>query len=210
MRRARKAVQVPSELTDRLRDIESEIDLERPRHSARPLPQVVDILVRVGVDRKVAESNPLKQSINPMDMNGLTGLLELEGFKLSRFLPGHKIDYTNLYPGNNVYFNGCIFELQSGREVWYGDLDVTESRTKLSELADIFRAPFVATIEIPYRFQERLQFHPGGGAEVVSGLLSFIVEGSDKHGPQVTFFLPRGASEAEMKVFLNDVAKRFG
>jgi hypothetical protein len=94
-----------------------------------------------------------------METNELTKILEKNGLKLGRMIANHKTEYLQKHPFNKVFFNACIFELDEGKEVWYGDIDLNDEKTlnALINSALEYNAPFLLTVETPYRFAEKLK-----------------------------------------------------
>ncbi|MGC8681656.1 MAG: hypothetical protein ACP5TW_06460, partial [Thermoplasmata archaeon] len=70
-----------------------------------------------------------------------------------------KTEYKENHPFNNVFFNGCIFELNEGKEVWYGDVDINDEKTYNAFIKTIleYKEPFLLTVETPYRFMDKLK-----------------------------------------------------
>ena len=87
-----------------------------------------------------------------MESNELTEILEKKGLKMGRMISSSKTEYRRKRPFNKVFFNACIFELDEGREVWYGDVDLNDEKTFKSLIK-----PFLLTAETPYRFGEKLK-----------------------------------------------------
>lgn len=54
--------------------------------------------------------------------------------------------------GHEVYWNACAFTAD-GRQVWYGDLDLTVDADKVQAAADACGEPILITPEQPFRFE---------------------------------------------------------
>ena len=68
-----------------------------------------------------------------------------------RLLADDKDEYSLSHPGHTVCFNACVFD-RRGREIWFGDLDLTLEGNKLRQLAAAV-GPVWITPEHPYRWQ---------------------------------------------------------
>ncbi len=90
--------------------------------------------------------------------NDLLRILEKNGLKLGRMIDSSKTHYRQIHPFNIVFFNACIFELDNGTEVWYGDIDLNDEETfyKLISTVMEYGKPFLLTSETPYRFEKQL------------------------------------------------------
>lgn len=114
----------------------------------------------------------LETKANKMIENRLTEILEKNGLKIGRMISSSKTDYIKTFPFNKVFFNACIFELNNGKEVWYGDIDINDEKTmkSLVESTLEYNEPFLLTVETPYRFGENLKI----GNIIDAGGLKFI------------------------------------
>lgn len=80
----------------------------------------------------------------------LTEILEKHGLGSGRMVSGSKSMYGRDNPNHKVYFNACIFD-KTATQVWWGDLDITESEKVLKEVAKEYGHEFYVTPEHPYR-----------------------------------------------------------
>lgn len=89
----------------------------------------------------------------------LSKILGKNGLKIGRMISLNKIDYVQTFPSNKVFFNACIFELNKGNEVWFGDIDIDDEETMkaLINSALEYDEPFLLTSETPYRFSKTLK-----------------------------------------------------
>lgn len=102
----------------------------------------------------------------------LTKVLEGNGLPVGRLIASSKSEYSRAHPFNRPFFNGCIFELAGGNEVWFGDIDINDEETlnALIKSALDYNNPFILTTETPYRFSDKLQI----GNLMSAGGLDFI------------------------------------
>lgn len=77
-----------------------------------------------------------------------------------RMISGSKSAYCDAHPNHTVLFNACLFA-GDGREVWFGDIDLTLERGKLEALAERIGTLYL-TPERPYRWHG---FDPAEDAE---------------------------------------------
>lgn len=84
-------------------------------------------------------------------------------------ISGSKSGYRKFYPNNLAVFNSNVC-LKSGK-VWHGDLDLSESKITLQNLANQLKEDVYVLYEMDARFENektpRLEravaiFHPGG------------------------------------------------
>jgi len=57
------------------------------------------------------------------------------GLSMGRLLSYSKSAYCREHPKNIVIFNSNVFSEKENRKVWFGDIDLTEDRKALSEIA---------------------------------------------------------------------------
>lgn len=93
--------------------------------------------------------NPFTGTTNTVEAP-LTEILAKHGLGSGRMISGSKSMYGRAHPDNKVYFNACIFD-KTATQVWWGDLDVTESKDVLKEVAKEYKHMFYVTPEHPYR-----------------------------------------------------------
>lgn len=107
-----------------------------------------------------------------MIKTNLIEILEKNGLRLGRMISSSKSLYHRNHPFNKIFFNACIFELDEGMEIWYGDIDINDEETfnSLVKSAIEYKKPFLLTIETPYRFSGKLQI----GIIINSGGIKFI------------------------------------
>jgi hypothetical protein len=83
--------------------------------------------------------------------------LEDQGLLQGKMLSASKTGYCDLHPDHTVFFNACIFiKERKGfrpeyRQVWWGDIDLTESRGAVIAAADACGQDLWVTRE-KYRF----------------------------------------------------------
>lgn len=76
------------------------------------------------------------------DARVLDEALEAQGLLQGRMISASKSGYCEQYPDHDVFFNACIFIKErkrlkaTYRQVWWGDLDLTLSRSALIAAAD--------------------------------------------------------------------------
>jgi len=80
----------------------------------------------------------------------LTDILAKHGFINGRMISLSKSRYGESHPNHKVYFNACIFD-KKAKEVWYGDIDITEDEDKLKQIAKESKQTFYVTPEHPFR-----------------------------------------------------------
>ena len=80
----------------------------------------------------------------------LTEILSNNGFHSGRMIAFSKSRYGESHPNHKVYFNACIFD-KKAKEVWYGDIDLTEDEEKLKQVAKESKQIFYVTPEHPFR-----------------------------------------------------------
>jgi hypothetical protein len=76
---------------------------------------------------------------------------EKRNFYLGRMISGSKSGYRRAYPDNDVLFNANIFS-PSGRNKWYGDLDITKDAKVLQEICDELQEELIVVPEMLGRF----------------------------------------------------------
>ena len=64
----------------------------------------------------------------------MESIFENEKLLSGRMISHSKSSYRDKFPDNEVYFNANIFVLGEGK-IWYGDIDVTNDREKLENIA---------------------------------------------------------------------------
>lgn len=64
-----------------------------------------------------------------------------------------KSGYERKHPDNEVFFNACIFDVKSGEQLWFGDIDLTLSADKLQMVANKLGKKIVVTTEYPWRWE---------------------------------------------------------
>lgn len=69
-----------------------------------------------------------------------------------RMISGSKSGYLNHYPKNLAVFNANICTKNEGK-IWYGDIDLTLDRDKLSELAKSLENEVYVLYEMDARFE---------------------------------------------------------
>lgn len=69
-----------------------------------------------------------------------------------RMISGSKSGYLNHYPKNLAVFNANICTKNEGK-IWYGDIDLTLDREKLSELAKSLENEVYVLYEMDARFE---------------------------------------------------------
>lgn len=68
--------------------------------------------------------------------------LEAQGLHPGRIISSSKSYYSKQHPGHIVFFNACIFVKERRwlkviyRQVWWGDIDLTESQAAVVAAAD--------------------------------------------------------------------------
>jgi len=72
-----------------------------------------------------------------------------------RIISFSKSAYKKLHPKNEVYFNANIFILGEGK-VWYGDLDITEDKEKLQNIAKELGKDLFILRELDGRFENEI------------------------------------------------------
>lgn len=109
-------------------------------------------------------------------MDALAEILEKNGLSIGRMVSPSKTEYRHRFPFNKVFFNACIFELDGGKEVWYGDIDLNDEKTMkaLIKTALEYKKPFLLTSETPYRFSETLKI----GNIIDANGLNFVKTGA--------------------------------
>ena len=93
--------------------------------------------------------NPFTGTTNTI-ASSLTDILEKHGLRSGRMISGSKSMYGRDNPNHKVYFNACIFD-RIATQIWWGDLDVTQSEDVLKEVAKEYGHEFYVTPEHPYR-----------------------------------------------------------
>lgn len=93
--------------------------------------------------------NPFTGSINT-HITSLTEYLESCGFHNGRMIAYSKSTYWHANEGHKVYFNACIYD-KKGKQVWYGDLDLTKDSDKLNQVAQASNQTFYVTPEHGFR-----------------------------------------------------------
>lgn len=93
--------------------------------------------------------NPFTGTTNTIEAP-LTDILHKHKLTSGRMVGWSKSGYRDAHPDNRVYFNACIFD-KTGAQVWWGDLDVTESEDILKQVAKEYGHMFYVTPEHPYR-----------------------------------------------------------
>jgi hypothetical protein len=82
--------------------------------------------------------------------------LEGQGLLQGTMLSGSKSYYQEQHPDHKVFFNGCIFikepnwvlwRRSSYRQIWWGDIDLTESRGAVIAAADACGQDLWVTLE---------------------------------------------------------------
>jgi hypothetical protein len=79
-------------------------------------------------------------------------VFDRHGLMMGRLVSGSKSRYVDLYPNNNVVFNGNIVVENHGK-VWYGDIDITLEKDKLQAVADELCRDLYILREMDGRFE---------------------------------------------------------
>lgn len=66
-------------------------------------------------------------------------------------ISGSKSGYLHSHPKSEVFFNANLYNAEAIK-IWFGDVDITKSRTKLQELAKALGGPIYLTREQPWRW----------------------------------------------------------
>lgn len=100
--------------------------------------------------------NPFTGTTNTIEAP-LTDILHKHKLISGRMVGWSKSTYSKDHPNHKVYYNGCIFD-KTATQVWWGDLDITESEKVLKEVAKEYGHEFYVTPEHPYRmdFNEKV------------------------------------------------------
>ena len=97
-------------------------------------------------------------------------------------LSGSKSMYRSMFPKNMILFNGNVYIGTS--KVWWGDIDVTLSKSALSELSYIENANVYVLHEMDGRFDNEtnprierayIVFFPDGGFEIRDNLKDYYI-----------------------------------
>jgi hypothetical protein len=224
MARKNKAQQVlPQSISEKLLRIEHEQEEKRNMVDFRLPPNIVKVLENIGISKGEAAKDGIKYTVNEADKNALTSLLNLSGFRMGTMV---NLDYFRKRMRNNkiIYHNGCIFDLESGREVWYGDIDVSAGLGKLQDVAATYGKPFAITVEHPYRWQDRLDLTNHRTMLILSGKKSLLVPDpfyvehpqfastiskGYREFPHVVFIMPGEMAEEEMGTFIAGMLAKF-
>lgn len=67
-----------------------------------------------------------------------------------RLLDGSKRSYSERHPESVVYFNACVFDA-NGRQIWFGDIDLTIDAERLQAAANEQGSELHVTPEQPFR-----------------------------------------------------------
>jgi hypothetical protein len=98
---------------------------------------------------------PLGKPIKEPNRGKVTICLSREAVSLlgqpGRVLGSSKAQYRKKHPRHEVLFNACLFD-DGGREIWFGDVDLTVDEPELKKLANRI-GPIILTPELPYRFE---------------------------------------------------------
>lgn len=70
---------------------------------------------------------------------------------VGKMITGSKLEYSSEHPDHTVFFNANVYD-SAGQKVWYGDIDLTASATKLKECALKLGQTIYVTREMPFRF----------------------------------------------------------
>jgi hypothetical protein len=66
-------------------------------------------------------------------------------------LSASKSGYSTKYPDHLVVFNGNL--IVKGKKIWYGDIDVTLSKSKIDALGKELKSPVYVLREMDARFE---------------------------------------------------------
>lgn len=67
-----------------------------------------------------------------------------------RLIASSKSLYHKNNPNSLVYFNACIFN-SKGKQIWWGDIDLTKDEEKLFKIREESKEDFYVTPEHPFR-----------------------------------------------------------
>lgn len=83
-------------------------------------------------------------------ITSLTDILEENGLGAGRMVGGSKSGYQEEHPGELVIFNACIYD-DTPTQVWWGDINLTESKKTLQKVANVSNKTFYVTYESQFR-----------------------------------------------------------
>jgi hypothetical protein len=82
----------------------------------------------------------------------VTELINKKIGQFGRMISGSKSGYHKMYPNNLAIFNSNICTKSEGK-VWFGDIDLTESKFELSLIAAEIGEPIYVLYEMDARFE---------------------------------------------------------